>query len=451
MRNASRRLQRIASVLSGAALAAWLATGPAVASDTTKVGGTITDGRGEPLAKVEVYFENAAIKGKRVGPVKTNKKGRYIHPFLDVGIEPEWRVVPQMPGYMVLKVSWKQIDSQRQDRGSNEITLNSKQEFPVLRPVMVGTDGVNEVNFVMVKEEDFANALREAGSQKQGGGTPAAAGEAVPAPALAAVAPGAPPPAPPSARGVSDALDLMKSGKPAEAIPLLQAYLEKNPNNAPLQYTLGKAFVDTKQYDLAVPPLTKSLTLEPNHAGSHFYLGIVYNQMGQDEEALKEFLAEIPNSPDQDTNYSNAASIYEKQQKWDKALEYYQKAVEINPKRAELHASLARIYEKKGDQAKAEIEYKTLADVDPANASVTWFNIGAIAKNNDKNDDAVHAFRKAVELDPKYALAHRELGYALVKQGDFAQAVVHMKKYLDLAPRAPDAAQIRDMVKQLSR
>jgi len=444
-------LQRIASVLSGAALAAWLATGPAVATDTTKISGDITDDKGQPLAKVEVYFENAAIKGKRLGPVKTNKKGHYIHPFLDIGIEPEWRVIPQLPGYMVLKVKWKQIDAQRQDRGSNEVTLNSKQEFPVLKPVWVGTDGVNEVNFVMVKEEDFANALREAGSQKQGGGTAAAAGEAVPAPALAAGAPGTPPPAPPSARGISDALDLMKSGKPAEAIPLLQAYLEKNPNNAPLQFTLGKAFVDTKQYDLAVPPLTKSLALEPNHAGSHFYLGIVCNQMGQDEEALKEFLAEIPNSPDQDINYSNAASIYEKQQKWDKALEYYQKAVEINPKRAELHASLARIYEKKGDQAKAGMEYKALADVDPANASVTWFNIGAIAKNNDKNDDAVHAFRKAVELDPKYALAHRELGYALVKQGDFAQAVVHMKKYLDLAPRAPDAAQIRDMVKQLSR
>jgi Flp pilus assembly protein TadD len=112
---------------------------------------------------------------------------------------------------------------------------------------------------------------------------------------------------------------------------------------------------------------------------------------------------------------------------------------------------MAAIYEKKGNQALAEAEYKALADVDPANASVTWYNIGAIAKNNDKNADAVRAFKKAVELDPKYAQAHRELGYALVQQGDFNGAVEHFKKYVELAPSAPDAGQIKSMVQQLSR
>src|SRR5258705_11587308 len=155
MRNALRQLRSILSVLAGMTTALLLATGSAIASDMTKVSGNITDDKGQPLAKVQVYFENAAIKGKRVGPVKTDKKGHYIHPFLDVGIEPEWRVVPQLPGYMVLKVKWRQVDSERQEQGSNEVTLNSKQEFPTLRPVMVGTDGVNEVNFAMVKEQDF--------------------------------------------------------------------------------------------------------------------------------------------------------------------------------------------------------------------------------------------------------------------------------------------------------
>jgi len=112
---------------------------------------------------------------------------------------------------------------------------------------------------------------------------------------------------------------------------------------------------------------------------------------------------------------------------------------------------MAQIYEKKGNQAMAEVEYKALADVDPANAAVTWYNIGAIAKNNDKNADAAKAFKKAVELDPKYAQAHRELGYALVQQGDFAGAAAHFKEYLALAPTAPDAGEIKAMVRQLSK
>jgi Flp pilus assembly protein TadD len=447
-----------------AVLVTLMGGGKARAEGTTKVSGSVMDGAGKPLEKVEVWFENARIQGKKVGPVKTNKKGRFIYPYLDVGIEPEWRVVPKHPGYLVLKMDWKLIDSQRNDRGSNEQILNNKQEFPALHPVLVGDSGVNEINFVMVKEEEFNNALRQAILAKQGSAAPPGAPAGSPtvpvAPAAAAApgtpsAPGAPvaPPveAAPPGHSVTEAVDLIKAGKSEQAIPILKEFLEKNPNNAPVQFTLGKAMVNAKQFDEAIAPLQKSLSIKPDQQGAHFYLGVAFAQMGRDAEALKEFEAEIPLSPTQDSAYSNAASIYEKQGNLDKAMEYYKKAAELAPQRPELHASMAAIYEKKGDQASAQAEYKALADVDPAHASVTWFNIGAIAKNNDRNDEAVKAFTKAVELDASYAVAHRELGYALVKQGDFKGAVVHFNKYLELAPKAPDAGEIRSMAKQLSQ
>jgi Flp pilus assembly protein TadD len=442
-------------------LAASALMAPARAADTTKVRGTITDSKGNPLEKVEVSFQNAKIAGKTVGPVKTRKNGTYIYPFLDIGIEPEWRVVPKLPGYMILKVSWKMVDWEKKDRGSSEALLNSKQEIPPLHVVPVGDIGTNTVDFVMVKEADFNTALREAAALKQGSAPPTApaapaAGQAPSAGAGAPAAPGAPPapgetPAAPAGHTVSEALDLMKGGKNDEAIPILKDYVEKNPNNAPVQFTLGKAYILTKQYDEAIPPLTKALSINPSQKGAHFYLGIAHAQMGRDDDAIKEFQAEIPISPEQDAAYSNLASEYEKQGQLDLALENYKKAAEINPQRPELHASLATIYEKKGNQAMAEAEYKALADADPANAAVTWYNIGAIAKNSDKSADAVKAFKKAVEIDPKYAQAHRELGLALVQQGDFAGAVAQFNKYLELAPTASDAASIKSMVKQLSR
>lgn len=455
MSSRMRRTVRAGAALLGAGLLALATGGRLYATDTTKVNGTVTDVTGKPLEKVEVWFENAKIQGKRVGPVKTNKKGKYIYPYLDVGIEPEWRVVPKLPGYLVLKVNWKLIDSQRNDRGSNEAILNTKQEIPSLHPVLVGDSGVNEVDFVMVKEEEFNNALRQAVAAKQGGsangGVAPPGGNSAPATPGTSAAP-APPPEPTApTHSVTEAVDLIKAGKNEEAIPILKEFLEKNPNNAPVQFTLGKALVNTKQFDQAVPALQKALAIKPDQQGAHFFLGIAYSQMGQDADALKEFEAEIPLSPAQDAAYSNAAAICEKQGNQDKALEYYKKAVEIAPNRAELHASLAGIYEKKGNQPAAQAEYKALAEVDPDHAAVTWFNIGAIAKNNDRNEEAVKAFQKAVELDPGYALAHRELGYALVKQGDFKGAVTHFNKYLELVPKAPDAGEIRSMAKQLSQ
>jgi len=447
-----------AAVFLAVVMLTWMATVPALATDTTKVSGTVVDNTGAPIEKVEIWFENAKIQGKRVGPVKTNKKGKYIYPYLDVGIEPEWKVVPKLPGYLVLKISWKLIDSQRNDRGTSEQILNTKQEIPAIHPVLVGDSGINEVNFILAKEGDFNNALRQAvATQQGGGGAPAAVpasagGAAAAAPAVQGSAPAAPDaaPAPPS-HTVTEAVDLIKAGKNAEAIPILKENLEKNPGNAAVQFTLGKAYINTKEYDQAMAPLQKALSIKPDQAGAHFYLGIAYSQMGQDAEALKEFEAEIPLSPGQDSAYSNAAAIYEKQGNLDKALEYYKKAVEIAPNRPELHASMATIYEKQGNQAAAQAEYKALAEADPQHAAVTWFNIGAIAKNNDKNDEAIKAFQKAVELDPSYAVAHRELGYALVKQGDFKGAVGQFNKYLELSPSAPDAGEVRAMSKQLSR
>ena len=59
---------------SALALALSLATAGQVKADAiTKVGGTVVDINGKPLAKVPIYLEAVDIR-KVVGPLKTNKK-----------------------------------------------------------------------------------------------------------------------------------------------------------------------------------------------------------------------------------------------------------------------------------------------------------------------------------------------------------------------------------------
>jgi tetratricopeptide (TPR) repeat protein len=65
--------------------------------------------------------------------------------------------------------------------------------------------------------------------------------------------------------------------------------------------------------------------------------------------------------------------------------------------------------------------------------------------------DAIAAFKEALKLDPQNAAAHRGLGLAYAQSGNAGQAVQSFKRYLKVAPTAPDRALIEKRIAQLSR
>jgi serine/threonine-protein kinase len=62
---------------------------------------------------------------------------------------------------------------------------------------------------------------------------------------------------------------------------------------------------------------------------------------------------------------------------------------------------------------------------------------------------SVATFRKALQADPNYGPAWRALGLANEKLGEWGQAKTAFQKYLQVAPNAADAGQIRDRIKNL--
>jgi len=59
------------------------------------------------------------------------------------------------------------------------------------------------------------------------------------------------------------------------------------------------------------------------------------------------------------------------------------------------------------------------------------------------------AFHRALEMDPHNAAAHRGLGYLFESNGAFVDAIAQFKTYLELAPQAKDARQVRLHVEAL--
>ena len=64
-------------------------------------------------------------------------------------------------------------------------------------------------------------------------------------------------------------------------------------------------------------------------------------------------------------------------------------------------------------------------------------------------DEALEAFRAALENEPTNAVAFRGLGMAYAMQGNDPQALQAYDKYLRLAPAAPDKGEIRRSIAEL--
>jgi tetratricopeptide (TPR) repeat protein len=85
------------------------------------------------------------------------------------------------------------------------------------------------------------------------------------------------------------------------------------------------------------------------------------------------------------------------------------------------------------EQQAAIAEYHKAIELDPKDASA-HYNLGVALYDKGQLDDAIAEYKKAIELDPKLALAHGALGQPLLARGRFAEARATTQQALDLLP-----------------
>lgn len=83
---------------------------------------------------------------------------------------------------------------------------------------------------------------------------------------------------------------LIKDGKYADAIPLLNKAVKANPKSADAYNYLGYSYRQLGQFEAAMEHYNTALSLQPKHLGANEYLGELYLQLGQVDKA-EEHLA----------------------------------------------------------------------------------------------------------------------------------------------------------------
>ena len=176
----------------------------------------------------------------------------------------------------------------------------------------------------------------------------------------------------------------------------------------PPELIQAESAIEKKDYATAEPLLKKVVAGDPNNYQAWFDLGFVYNGLGNTEESIAAYRKAVTAKPDVFESNLNLGLMLAKTGQPD-AAQFLDAATKLKPT-ASPPEGLAR----------------------------AWISLAHVLEK-DKPEEAVAAYQKAAELDPRNSEPHLAAGLLLEKANHFADAEEQYKQALEIDSKSSDA------------
>lgn len=246
--------------------------------------------------------------------------------------------------------------------------------------------------------------------------------------------------------------DLAALGDYGGAADALSTAIEAKPDDPDLLWQRALLLARASRTADALADARKVVRLDAQRKGVRLQMAAWLAEIGKENEALGLLEQERAIDPANPVVYGGLARAYARLERKDESEQAAARWIELAPDDSEALLTLASAKSAKGDFAAAEKLYRRVAEKDPDSAYRTFYNLGAAIRNQGGDPEAaIAAFRRAIDLKPDYARAHRELGYCLLGAGKTAEAVAEFERYLALAADDPEAPDVRELLKTLKK
>jgi tetratricopeptide (TPR) repeat protein len=269
----------------------------------------------------------------------------------------------------------------------------------------------------------------------------------------------------------ADALHLLgllrhQRGDAAEAGDLIARARAIAPAQAGIALSLGTLCFQAGEFEASRAHFERALEMDPNIGPAHAGLGQLAVMRGERDVAERHFRTALRVAEDAQA-LSGLGSLLLERDDLDAALRHLGRAADLAPNDPMIQLSLGRAFGKRGTTSFAERAFEnalrlkpdlytarqmlgglTLKDKRPREAEAhfrallevpEWVaaghvGLGDVARAEERDEDAVGAYRSALAIDPVQSMPVRALAWTLARLGRRDEAIAAYDQYLSLAP-----------------
>lgn len=240
-----------------------------------------------------------------------------------------------------------------------------------------------------------------------------------------------------------------------QAIDIYNKLISLAPNIPDLYSNLANIYYIKGEFDLAISNYQTAITLNPNPSWTSIIaqtMGFVYQENKSDPDAaISAYQTAYVLTPEDIDIYVNLGSAFYDKEDFNNALQIYRQALEFQPHNAKIHCNLGFLYWGKGDTEEAMKSYELAIKYNDA-YDIAYNNLGVIYLDDlGRVKKSIELFRKAVEINPNYALAHFNLARAISIVGDKIEAakLYQMAQDINKITQEIDPKDIADKISEL--
>ena len=325
--------------------------------------------------------------------------------------------------------AYKRIEEILKQQPKNEQTLESKTRFLLL-------DGKNEAALALANSLVAANPKSLRGQYLRGLALEATGSLEDATSTFQQVRQGAPNSVPVQAKL---AALYLRQNNPKAALPLAEQVVKAQPQSVMAHFDYARALLGSGDVSNAERELLQLARAAPSSSEVHTWLGLLYDAKHDATRARASYQKAFELDPRSPAALAGLVGADLAAKKPDAAIARIQSQLAQHPNDVRLVSMSGLAYMSIRDLPKAEAAYRKVIELDPANLDA-YGKLGEIYVSERRLDEAKKSFEDLAKHQAKPVAAETMIGTILVVQNKVPEARSHFRRAVELDPRAAVAA-----------